>query len=69
MGSVPGGGTFRVSASPGPHRFRVRFRLSVWSDPLDVTIDPEEELQLVCGTDWRGYPWVRIAPGRKVIRP
>lgn len=55
---VRGGQTIRVPTSSGEHRVRVRFRTTVWSDPVTITLADGEERTLQCDTDWRGYPWL-----------
>jgi hypothetical protein len=59
---IGGGQSVHVPTPPGDPRVRVRFRATVWSDPVTLTLAEGEQHTLQCGTDWRGYPWLRKQP-------
>lgn len=50
----------RTAVEPGSHRIRVRTGLLGWSNPVDVSLDVGDEVVLICGLDFGGFPWLDI---------
>ena len=61
VGKLRGGKALDCEVSPGQHRVRVKFRMTVWSDVLSVSVAEGQVEVLACRNDWAGYPSITTA--------
>ena len=57
---IRGGETRTITTPPGRHCVRVKFRMIVRSEEVSEHMEAGDQLRLECGTDRRGYPYLRV---------